>query len=681
MADFPMTPVLPGAPGLAPMAGPGPATPPMTAQELPLEVRLKYGSDLHTAILSKLNHRLNISQKKIEERYDAWDEVDEHCRLFVDLSRYAKKGDKSVDTSKREQPVQRSIVVPFSYAVLDVFLTQLLGLFGSRDPMVQVQGRGPEDIQKAKIVEAVLAYDLQEMQALSVLHSFCQDAIKYGLGVVYDVWDERPGWVYGQYPETVAGQLMKLLGIPAKPVFGTLAEFCRWINVDPFLFWPDPRFPLSQLQDGEFVGHRTHRGYHWLIERKQRADGSGGPYFNLEFLSEIQAERGTEAERTRSRTLTSEMISGRSGDEKDRGVYALDHMQVKLVPSDWNLGDGEDPEIWWFTWAEKALIIRAHKSEYEHGQFTYAVGEANPDPHTLFNPGKIEDADGIQRWLDWIINANMESVRKELNDAGIVNDDLVEIQDVLNPNAGRWIRLTPKGKEHIRSGGSIEGSAIMRFPPMDRGSVNMGLVGQLFDQGQRMFGLADPIQGMPTPDKRTLGEIQQITAAASQRLSMMARLMDASAITPLARRMISNRLQFTSQPMWYRIPGSLAADMGPGPIMVEGKDAIAGNFDYLPATAMLPQDPARNAQVWIQLMEAIGKYPMLLAPGPDGKALNFSAIFKEAVTALGIRNLEQFKVQVMPNPAVAAGVQAGNLVPAGGGGPQPGPPEQGGPIG
>jgi hypothetical protein len=677
-----MTPVLPGGPEAVPMPGMGPPGGPITTQEIPLELRLRYGSDLHNKILTKLNHRLNISQKKIEERYDAWDEVDEHCRLFVDLSRYAKKGDKSLDTSKREQPAQRSIVVPFSYAVLDVFLTQLLGLFGSRDPMVQVQGRGPEDIQKAKIVEAVLAYDLQEMQALSVLHSFCQDAIKYGLGVIYDVWDERPGWIYGQYPEGIGGMVMKAIGMKPQPVFGVLSEFCRWINVDPFLFWPDPRFPLSQLQDAEFCGHRTHRGYHWLLERKQKPDGSGGPYFNLESLNEIQGERSNEDSRARSRAMTSEFISAKSSDDKDRGVFALDHMQVKLIPSDWDLGDGEDPEIWWFTWAEKSLIIRVHKSEYEHGQFTYAVGEANPDPHTLFNPGKIEDADGIQRWLDWIINANMESVRKELNDAGVVNDDLLEIQDVLNPNAGRWIRLTPKGKQHVAGGGAIEGQAILRFPPMDRGSVNMGLVGSLFDQGQRMFGLADPIQGMPTPDKRTLGEIQQITAAATQRLTMIARLMDSSAITPLARRMISNRLQFTSQPMWYRIPGSLSADMGPGPIMVDGKDAIAGNYDYVPATAMLPSDPARNAQVWIQLLEAIGKYPMLLQPGPDGKALNFSAIFKEAVSALGIRNLEQFKVQVIPDQAAMAGAQAGNLVPAGAmaGGPQPGMPTQNAPV-
>jgi energy-converting hydrogenase Eha subunit A len=97
---------------------------------------------------------------------------------------------------------------------------------------------------------------------------------------------------------------------------------------------------------------------------------------------------------------------------------------------------------------------------------------------------------------------------------------------------------------------------------------------------------------------------------------------------------------------------------------------------------MLPQDPARNAQVWIQLLEAIGKYPMLLQPDPDGKALNFSAIFKEAVSALGIRNLEQFKVQVIPDQAAMAGAQAGNLVPAGAmaGGPQPGMPTQNAPV-
>jgi hypothetical protein len=676
--DFPMTPVLPGGPEAVPTV----PVPPISVEDQPIEVRLKYGSGFHSALLTKLNARLEMSKKKVEERYDAWDQTDEYCRLFVDLSRYAKRGDGSLDTSKKEQPVARSIVVPFSYGVLDVYLTQLLSLFGSRDPLIQVEGRGPEDVQKAKILEVMTAYDLQEMQALSILHSFCQDAIKYGLGVIYDVWDERPGWVYGQYPDGIIGQLMKLFGKEPPPAFGILAEFCRWINVDPFLFYPDPRVPLSQLQDGEFVGHGSFRGYHWLQERKQKPNGGGGPYFNLEALPEVQTDRDPlQMERSRSRFASPGQVTTRPGDESDKGFFSLTHMQVKLIPSDWNLGDGEDPEIWWFTWAEKACIVRAHKSEYQHGQFTYACAEANPDPHTLFNTGKIEDAAGIQRLIDWIINTNMDAVRKELNDAGIINDELLEIQDVLNPNAGRWIRLTPAGKAHVRSGGTLEGQAFLRFPPIDRSTLNLGLVATLTDYGQRMFGINDPVSGMPTADKRTLGEVQQITAAASQRLSMLARLIDASAITPLARRMISNRLQFTSQPMWYRVPGGLMNELGADPIMVEGKDAIAGNYDYTPVTAMLPADPARNAQIWVQLLQSIGQYPQLLQPGADGKALNFSAIFKEAIRTLGIRNLDAFMVQVVPDQAVAAGVQAGNLAPASAMAPQGGMPVPGGPTG
>jgi hypothetical protein len=117
---------------------------------------------------------------------------------------------------------------------------------------------------------------------------------------------------------------------------------------------------------------------------------------------------------------------------------------------------------------------------------------------------------------------------------------------------------------------------------------------------------------------------------------------------------------------------------------------LQGNFDYVQRSAMLPPDPARQAMVWTQLLMGLGKFPQILAPGPDGKMLDVRKIFNEAVRTMGIRNIDQFytqappmmpgmqpgmggppgpgqpgqvPVQVMPDEKVAQGVQRGDYAP------------------
>lgn len=638
-------------------------------QEIPIENRLEYGSGFHDQILRRIVARLDLSEKAISQRYDDWDRVDENTRLYIDLSRKAKRADGTQKNKQREygDRHERAIVIPYTYAALEVFLTQIMSLFLARDPMLGVIGRGPEDIKRAKIMEVVLAYNLMEMVAPMVLRSNFQDALKYGMGPMYDTWDTRMGLVEKKYDPQKDG-LLALIdaatnnGKPVKEL-GVVSQFNRWESIDPFSFRPDPRVPVAKHQDGEFIGHRFYKPYLYIYERRQK--GQDGIYFNVQALKELNKDkRSNESDRSRSRFMSNDFSMAKSSDENDKGYYALDHIQIRLIPSEWELSDNEEPEIWWFTIAEKACIIRAHPSDYEHGQFTYSVTESNPDPHCIFNPGKLEDADGIQRFVNWIIGSNMDAARKDLNDAGIINQELLELSDITNPNAGRWVRLTQPGMDAAR-GGTPLAAMMQRFPAMDRSTVNLSLVSVLYDQFQRMFGLSDGLMGMPSPDKRTLGEMQQVQAAASQRIGMLARIFDTQAVAPLARRAIANIQQFTDSAQYYRIAGDLESQLGIDGMSVNPAD-LAGDFDYIPVSAMQNSDPAKNAGVWMQLLQALAKFPQLAAPTPDGKKLDVNAVFNEAMRTMGIRNMNSFYINAavpMPNQQVQQAVQQGNMVP------------------
>lgn len=633
--------------------------------EVPIEERLRKSSSLHGEILSKLISRRNAAKRHIEQRTPQWTETSNRLRMFIDLKSKQKKVDGSTDPTKLNHPWQSSVVVPASYSIQHVLLTQLMGIFGSREPLIQIRGRGPEDVTSGRVLEQVLAYDCDQMNAYRSMHALCRDSLAFGTGVIYDYWATE----YGEKtvrrqpdmsnPEDV--MLSMLLGPSAfvEKQRGVVKEYNQWQPVDPFKFYPDPRCPIGLPQEGEFIGHRFFRGLMYLLERS----GDEGPYFNVDDLRSI----GGVAGRSDDRSLGVGDFSNDSFDDSDEGSYDLDHLQVRLIPREWDLGPSDRPEIWWFTWANDTVIIRAHQSPYEHNRFTYAVAESDPDFHSAFNPGIVESVDGLQRYMDWMFNTHVLNLQRHLNDAMILSPALVNLDDVTHPSPGRHIRLTPLGEELVMQGYNIN-SFIHQLPIQDVTAPHLNAMNQMFSLAQRMTAANDPQMGMPTEDKRTLGEIQVITASASARIGAVARLIDTMAIKPLSERAIQNRLQFTEIEQFYNIVGDYANEASEEFILA-GRDSIQGNFDYIPNSGVNQPDPVRMARTWAQVLETLARMAPVMPPSPDGKVPDLNRIAKEQFKALGAKNIEEFFTQqpeppqVMPDEQVQQEVDAGNMVP------------------
>lgn len=643
----------------------------MPGQELPIEQRLAPGTRLHGKLVQKLKARLELSFRNLSTRYDDWDRVDEHLRFHIDLTRAVRKGDKTLDTNKREMPFERSIVVPVSYAIHEVRKTQLFGLFGHREPFIQLQGRGPEDMKPAKLLEAVLDYDYAQSQGAVSVYSMLQDADKYGMGIVYDHWEDVSGWVEKPAQPSALGMMAIKLGIVPMPPptreWETVKEFNRWTPVDPFNFWPDPRVSISNLQEGEFCGHRVYRGFMHLLERKKNEDGSGGPYFNLDKIKQT-GQTGAQGESARmvgrTRFALDQFSLKDQGDDKDKGYYTLDHLQVKIIPKDWELGEEDRPEIWWFTLADERTIIRAHRSAYEHGKFCYSVAEINPDPHTLANPGVIENLDGLQRTINWLLNSHIENTRKFINNELIFDPNLVEEADVLNPGPARWIRLTQLGSQLLQQGVMPLSDMYSQLNIGDVTKGHLETMQGLFDMAQRLGGASDTMMAAPTQGDKTLGEVNSINAGASARMGVNARMIDAQAITPLAERAVANRQQFTSLEQYFRIAGDLAKEYGGQPLQMVKQPDVQGSFDYVPHSAITSGDPARLAQTWQQILQTVGAFPQVTMPGPDGMKLDIREVFNETVRNMGVRDIDSYYIMdpmwqqmMMQQQAMAAGAQ------------------------
>ncbi len=670
----------------------GQRTPITAGRDRPISDRLSVkegqGNEFHSKTLGRLKQRLKLSQEYISDRYDEWNRVDEHVRLYIDLSRRARLADKSESSRTAETPFQRAIVVPLSYAILTTRLAQYMAMFTSRGSLLEIEGRSPDDVRPAKKMEALLSYDLAQNNGILSWYQLVQDAEKYGVGVMYDSWEEDYGWVTERTPPSgVPWQdaVMKVL-MPPKRVWKKVREFNSWSAVDPYCYWPDPRVCKNDLQNSEYMGHRIFRGKMYLVERSEK---HGGPYFNIDSVDSFIGRASIDMNRTRLAGGLAEYNVRDYADDKDRGFFALDPMQVKIIPKEWELGISEEPEIWWFTMLEEGLIVRCHRSAYDHNQFTYSVAESNYDAHCLFNPGTIENLDGIQRMMNWALNSTIENRMKALNDAIIYGPSFIEEDDLLFPGPMKHVRLTELGEKLVRDGKREISQFWQQFTLMDVTQGNLSTFQVLFDMAQRMTAASDPIMGQQTKKRMTLGEMNQLAVQGSQRMSLNAKIMDMMALQPLANRSIANRQQFTTIQQKVRILGDLAKTLGKERDVI-GPGDIQGNFDYVPHSGVVPPDPARMAQTWIQLLTIGSKMgEFLLKPGPDGKAIDIREIFNEAARNLGVKNVEQFyhslqqpgmpgigqpggipgvQAQVMPDDQVQKQVQAGNVIPMPGAG-------------
>ena len=631
-----------------------------------VETKLDPDSQLHSKTLGRLRLMRDRGREASETRFDDMDRTREHLNLYVDLSRGARNADKSIGSDK-EMPWGRAVVVPVTHAIMHAFLVQLMSIFGSRDPIMPVRGRGPEDIVRAQLVDAMMAYDCQRMAAFQSLYTFLQDSL-ISHGVMYDYWDTEIGVKIDYEPiiedPTIQSMLDQAFGPDARKKVrsqGLITEGNKWRPIDPYRFLPDPRVPVWDIQNMDFVGHDFDISYTDLIARQ----GDTGPYFNIDKLQVGQSSKTS----SKSEAGIDQGISNPSLGGFDKGFYECTHMQVKIIPKDWGLGSEEFPVKWYFTWADDSIIIRAHPCEYDHQQFTYSVAQSEHDFHSTFAPGMMEQIDGLQRFMNWSLNSHVQNVSRFLNDAFVYHPSWVESEDIFEPGPARHIRLTDEGKEAILDGRVPASSLFFQLPVQDvTGPTHMGNMNMFMTLAEKATGVNGPSQGTPLPTKRTATEISTIMAAASQRVSVIARLIDAMAISPLAARSISNRVQLTSMEQFFRLTGDMSKELQGMDSIWLSRDMIQGQYDYIPNSGIHSPDPVKMAELYFNMIQVYGQNPSLLEPSPSGLVPDIHKMARDGFKNAGAKNIDAYFMQmppqmtVMPDEEVQQQAQAGNLV-------------------
>lgn len=625
----------------------------VSIMEQPLSVRLnpRHPDGLHARLITELGQKVRAAREHIEQRYEDWDKVDENMRLYVDLRRQARLGDKTYDPTKKEMPFKRAICIPLTYSTVMTRAAHIYSLLTQRDPFLHFQPRESSDFHGARLHEVLGMYDMEQSNIDLQVWQLIMGEEKYGMGIWYDTWEQEYGEKKSQADKLgIDPDLARALGLSVSDSYSLLKEWNNVRCIDPRYFLPDPQFPVADVQKMGYVGHTDF--VTWLYLQERRLDMDQGPYFNVDEARRLKL--GTYEQRD----LDSRNVDGAYSSDLGQRRYPimpLHRVQWKLIPSEWGLSDDDYPQIWWFDCVGQSrgvsceLIVRAHKSVYSHNEYTYSLGQGDMDQHAPFVPGIAQQIIGMQDASDWFTNSHITNTRKMVNDQVIYNDDLMSRVDMNSPGPARHIRLTKKGKALHERGILPIQSMYGQFNITDVTGGHLRLTEAFLTMTQRMGATPDTMQGMPLSEQRTLGEVETVNQSATMRLGTIARMLDRQVIKTVAERLVSNRQEFTTLEQAYRVGGALAETMGVQSIVVSPED-LAGNYDYVPRTPTMAEDPARQAALWGSIMQILAQAPQLMQPGIDGRVIDVQKIFNEFLKANGINFFDNFYVQSQPNP-------------------------------
>ena len=614
-----------------------------------ISMKIKHGSDRDKKIREALRARFKMSEQDMQKQHKRWREAEENALAYIP--------ERDVDAARRAKreggkPAYTTIVVPYSYAILMAAHTYWTSVFLARNPVLQYQARHGEGMDSVQAVEALMEYQTNVGSHLVPYYIWLLDVGKYGLGVVGNYWEEEKIVV----PEIVEEEELYMGIFPTgnKKKIKTSKAFDGYhgnklYNIRPYDWYPDTRVPLNRFQEGEFCGVQISLGWNELWRRADK-----GQYIkeNVERLRDHRVRQRND-QGTSQYEYPNQADHIIDGEVKDVGYQDLIEMEVELSPDRWGLGKESYPEKWVFTCTKDfTYLIEARPKGMYHNKYSYSIIELEPEGYALFKRGMMEIVEPLQDVMDWLVNTHFYNVRKALNDQFIIDPSKVTMKDVYNPLPGGLWRLRPEAY------GTDVRTVATQLAVTDVTQAHLKdseYIGQLI---QRASGVVDNIMGMVNPGgRKTATEVRTSSSFSANRLKTQSEYFSAMGFAPNSQMMLQNTQQYYDLERKYKVAGDLLSEKSAIQITPE---QIQGFYDFVAVDGTLPVDRFAQANLWSRLLQEGSKMPQVLAQYDLGK------IFAWVAQISGLKNINQFKIQVEPNPMGGQVGPGGELIPIGG---------------
>lgn len=662
-----MTEAVKSAPGLSNVSQE--EWPKLSAKELedkPINL-VKPGSPRHTTVLDYLVKRINMSERKMSQFYSRWRVAERRVQAYIDLNDYERLLKSQNKDSK--SPLATEITVPYCFATQATIVTYLVQTFLGRKPIFQIDNYKGEAAQNAQKMEIVLQYNADATRLQKHLFQFFNDGELYGLGVLRTAWKKKqamrtnfskPLVDPGNSP-FLQGLINAVGGGPRKTrALRTVYEGNDVCSVDPFMFFPDPRVPMQDVnRRGEFVWWRSYEGKHTL--KQMEADGTFSWVDYAPKMPRTSARTDGEGPDASARAVLSggDATPGLNNSSSFTGsdFYQVDQGTVMIIPAELGLGASTQIERWLFTIVNKGQIVQAVRFDADHDMHPVAVTEPYSMGYGFGQPSLHDYAGDMQDTMTWFINSHIKNVRTAINNMFVVDPSMIEMQDLKNPKPGKLIRL-----KRAAYGQDVRG-ALQQLTVQDITRTHVNDMQLFMRLGDALSAVNDNVRGLQDAGgRKTATEVRTAGEAAASRLASHARLISSQAIVDLTEQMSINLQQYLSDEFYISIVGQEGNTV---PLRVS-PDQLAGDFQYPVNDGTLPLDKVALLDVWQQIMIACMKDQELR------QQYSVPKMFEYAAELAGARNIAAFKIaggaqiNLQPTEAVDAAAQAGNIVPIGG---------------
>ncbi len=607
-----------------------------------INITIPSGSKLHGLTLSKLIERKNAASRKNKGRILKWEEAEKMAQGIVHLSEIEKK------KVRDDKIAYVTVQVPYSYGMMMSAHTYYSSVFLSRSPIFQYEGMQAETEQSEQAIEALINYQLSTTNANYEIFLWLYDAVKYGLGVLGTFWEEE--WSYVSHIQEVPQTYLGFEIPGAKPKKERVTERTlkysgnKMYNVQPIKFFWDPAVTPAHLQQGEYCGRYYTMSWNKFSAGVQegifingdKADG----YFNLTDPDQI----------TSTWLETPDVNSSLDSSKTGKGFGSFMDIFVRLIPEEWQLGSSTYPELWVFTVLHGAMIVRARPLGDYSDKFPFFTLEQEIEAYALYRPGVMEQMQPYNDILTWLFNSHFYNVEQSLNNQFVYDPSRVVMADILDPQPGKRIRLTPAAY------GTDTKTAVSQLTAYDVTQTHLSDFDKVGMQMQRANGIVDGIMGqVATGGRKTATEVRTSTQGGINRLKTVSEYMAAQGFQPLAMHLLSTTQQYFDKEMQLRILGVNEART----MVNVTPDMIAGNYSFAPVDGTMPIDRLAQAQLYQQMMVGLAGNQQV------AQQFDFVKMATWIARLFGMRSVDSFRLQQADPAQMQQQVQAGNAIPQG----------------
>ena len=529
-----------------------------------------------------------MSFERISRRYDHWKDADRAHDVWV-----------PADSTK----FREKAVVADTRAIADTVLTYMMAALAGRNPMFQLEGMNRKSRKASINLERLLHQHMRRTAGEARVAQMLLDSIRYGFAPTKVIWDAKNNTNH-------------------------------IINFDPRKVFPDPRVNWGDWERMQFIVFSDYVSTNALMASQM--------YPKLNKYPGLRKKQGRKTAwdahkhwREEGRGLSinpEEPVGSENGHHFTLdNARVVDEMWVRL--QGYEIGMPSVEQIWMvMTVIDEEAIIRCQLNPYGQ-QFPVVVGGLFQDSHKTFSQSLYDLLLPLHEVSTWLLRSRIDNVQAALNNLMFVDPTQVSIPDLIDRNPWGVVRTMPGAKPG-------DGVFIAQVPDVTKGHWQD--IAAMSDLKQRVSAASDAQQGVPTADGiRTATEIARLTQLGSQRLGVLARIMSATTVRPMVRMMVQNLQDAVA------IEGSLKVDVDkmPGELVQQIEDgyldfdvsALQGNIDYLVIDGTLPVEPSRNAETWMNMLQVVSQ---------SGLQMEYKAgkIVEEAIRAMGVSDIEQFKI-------------------------------------